>query len=135
MSNRNRYPKQQKNQKPTGGMSPITEWVPVRVDTSAPAVDADRFDLFYIDDQAYTAPCRVPAGVALEALSVAFNSGPTAAAWFIIDKTVGEENIKLLYDQPSLTLDECQRMLTKLGEVFWGQVQDMVGKSPAGETS
>ncbi len=132
MSSKSRY----RNTSKAKQESPIEEpWEPIRIDTSAPAVDEERFELFWIDDEVFTAPKRVPAGVALRGLQHAFQMGQAAAAWFILTETVGEEAMEKLYDVKQLTHEDVQRMLQKLGKVFWGQVEDMVGKPPSGQTS
>lgn len=132
MSNKSRYRSKNESKKAAAPVG-FDDWEPIRIDSTAPPVDVETFELFSVDDTSYRAPKQVAAGVALEALHVAYTRGPAAAAWFIVDSTVGEDNIAVLYSQPSLTHADVQRMLQRLGQVFWGQVEDLVGKSPVGQ--
>lgn len=102
---------------------------PIRIDTSQPPVEVKRIPLFYIDDQEYSAPEQVPAHVAVAALEVVYERGASAAAYFMLEKAVGKETIDALTECPHVTYPQVQAIFQKVGQMYWGQVEDMLGKS------
>lgn len=107
----------------------LIKYEPIRIDTSQPPVDAERMPLFYIDDQEYTAPVRVPANVAIEALEVTYRQGSAAAAYFMLEKAVGKDTIDALTSCPQVTYEQAHSLLQQVGQMYWGQLETLLGKS------
>jgi len=101
---------------------------PIRIDTTKPALDDERFDLFFIDDKAYTAPKVVPAGVALRALQIVATQGVMAGAWHMVMECLGEDAIEALMECKQLEHSQLKKMLNKVSDVYYGQLEDLTAK-------
>lgn len=101
---------------------------PIRIDRRLPAADEERTPIFYVTDadgqeKEYTAPAQVPAGHAIQALTIAATRGYVAASGWIVLQALGQEAVNVLYDCPQLTRADAQAMMQKLGELYFGQVE------------
>ncbi len=113
---------------------------PIRIDKREPAVDSERFPVFYITDESgeekeYTAPKRVPAGVTLKALSLMATHGYTAAAGFMVNEALSADAVNALYESPQLTHAEAKSLMARLSDLFWGQAEDMATGDEEGDES
>lgn len=103
-------------------------YVPFRIDTSQPAVEADRIPLFYIDDKEYTGPARVSVGTALKALEIAATQGITAGAWHCLIESIGQDAYDDLIACEQVTFDQAQNLMTKISDMYFGQAMELSGK-------
>lgn len=116
----------------------MKEFKPIRIDRREPAVDAERFPVFYItgedgQETEYTAPVRVPAGVSIKALSLAATRGYVAAAGFMVNEALGADAINALYASPQLTKEEAKELMDRLGDLYFGELEDLATGDEQGE--
>lgn len=103
-------------------------YVPFRIDTSKPAVEAERIALFYIDDREYSGPARVSVGTAIKALEIAATQGVQAAAWHCLVSSIGQEAIDALTECEHVTFEQAQSLMTKISDMYFGQALEIAGK-------
>jgi hypothetical protein len=118
----------------------MKEFEPIRIDRRKPAVDTERFPVFYITDEKgeekeYTAPKRIPAGMAIKALTMMATRGYAAAAGFMANEALGADAVNALYESPQLTHEEAKSVMTRLADLFWGQAEDMATGAEEGDES
>lgn len=102
-------------------------YVPFRIDTSKPAVEADRIELFWIDDKVYTAPAQVSGATALKALQWLGDKGAQYAAYRVMIECIGQEAYDALTECPQLTFDEVRSMVNKVSDLYFGQAMEALG--------
>lgn len=103
-------------------------YTPPRIVTTDAPVDADRMPIFYVDDTEYTAPARVPAYVAVQAIKVGARQGPEAMTWHMVEKCLSAEAIEVLETSEHITYEDAQAIFTQLGRLYYGQAQALAGK-------
>lgn len=107
---------------------PWAGYTPFRYQPDAPAVEDERMPLFYMGDTEYTAPRRVSAPVALQALENAALKGIPYATYRVVIDAIGEDAFKVLTDSHQVPYEEAQAMITQLGKVYFGQAMELAGK-------
>lgn len=107
---------------------PWAGYTPFRYQPDAPAVEQERMPLFYMGDTEYTAPKRVSAPTALQALQDAATKGIPYATYRVVVDSIGEEAYKLLTESPQVPYEEAQEMITRLGRLYFGQAMELAGK-------
>lgn len=116
-------------------------YVPPRIDTTGPKPDQDRMPIFYVtvptevegqtEEKVFTAPRRVSAPVALQALRMTAVRGPEAGTWLMVEESLSEEAMEVLTTCEHLTYEDAQKILTQLGRLYYGQAQAL--KDPGGK--
>lgn len=104
------------------------EFTPLRIDTTQPAVDTERIELFFIDGRPYTGPKVIPGGVALEALSITAQRGSAAGAWHCLVEAIGQEALDDLMACRHLTLEQVRDFLQQISAMYYGQATGTTGK-------
>lgn len=102
----------------------IKDFKPVAIRTDGPAVDEDRVEIFSIDDVPYTAPRRVPGGLAWRALGIAAEQGNAAAANFMAVEALGEKAMDALSECRHVDSEQLGRIVTGLAQAYWGDLQE-----------
>jgi hypothetical protein len=103
-------------------------YTPFRIDTSKPPVEAERIDLFWIDDRPYTAPAEVSGPTALKALQWLAQQGAQYAAYMVLIDCIGQEAYDDLTNCEHLTLEQVRDMVQKITDLYFGQTLDALGK-------
>lgn len=106
----------------------LDDFVPIVIDTSTPAVDADRVPVFVIDGAEHSIPRRLPAGDTVRALEVIATQGPVAGAWFMVKLALPAESIEALMASRHVTHEQVKSIFDRIGRMYMGQVEDLTGK-------
>ena len=107
---------------------------PIRIKRSDPPVEATTVPWFIIEEEdgsetVYTVPERISAATALSALAVFADKGQVAGVWYMISQSVTEETLAALYECPQVDHATATALIDGLGERYFGQLQEIVGKS------
>lgn len=104
------------------------DFAPIIIDTSTPAVDAERIAVFVIDGVEHTIPKHLPAGDTVLMIEVIANRGPVAGAWEMVKLALGEDSINALMACRHVTHDQVKDIFDRIGKMYMGQVDDLTGK-------
>lgn len=107
---------------------PWAGYTPFHYQPDAPAVELERMPLFYMGETEYTAPKRISAPVALQAIQNAAERGIPYATYHVIIDAIGEDAFKVLTDSHQVPYEEAQAMITQLGRIYFGQAMELAGK-------
>lgn len=105
-----------------------SDYVPFRIDTSVPLVEAERLPLFYIDDTEYTGPKTVSGPTALKALQWLAEKGQQYAAYKVLIDCIGQEAYDTLTGCEQLTLEQVRSMVNKISDLYFGQALEALGE-------
>jgi hypothetical protein len=104
------------------------DYVPFRIDTSKPPIEAERLALFYIDDVEYTGPVRVSGATALKALQWVAERGTQYAAYHTMVECIGQEAYDALTECPQLTFEQTRDLVSKISNLYFGQAMEALGE-------
>lgn len=107
---------------------------PIKVDTSAPAVEDERIPAFIVttagEDVVYSIPKDIAGATALKALEVYVMNGEDATVLWLTRHALGAEGMQAVLDSPHLTFPQAQELLRKIGQHYIGRVKEL-GKAQA----
>lgn len=98
------------------------DFEPIRI-VADKDVPEDRVPLFYIGDDEYTVPRSVPAGIALQYMRVARESGTEAGAGALLSRALGEEAYLALEKARGLTDEQLNRIIQIVLDLSLGKVE------------
>lgn len=116
------------DQTPVTPDDPWSGYTPYRYDPEAKPVEEERFPLFYMGDTEYTAPRRVSAPAALQALENAATKGIPYATFHLVLDSIGQEAWDILTSSKVVPYPEAQDMVSRLGALYFGQAVALAGK-------
>jgi hypothetical protein len=87
--------------------------------------EPDRFPIFYIGEEEFTAPTRIPLRLALEAIRLSRRTGLADAAWWMVEQTVGVDTVDRLAESAA-TEDQVAAVFAQLRTLYMGQMEEMV---------
>jgi hypothetical protein len=128
MSNKSKRGPQGNGRPDPAGSDVWGDYDPPRIVTTDAPADTERMPIFYVDDAAHTAPARVPAYVAVQAIKIGARQGPEAMTWHMVEKCLAPESIEVLETSEHITYEDAQRIFTQLGRLYYGQAQALAGK-------
>lgn len=97
----------------------------VRITATAPSEQL-RIVLFYVGDDAYTVPKRIPANIGLRFLEVAALQGPGVAQVYLMEELLGEEAMAALKGADGMTDENLQELRDKFDDLFAPQVDELL---------
>lgn len=101
--------------------------------TAPPETEQARVVLFYIDEEAYSVPARIPANLGLRFLQVAAHRGPGVGSIFLFEEMLGEPALDALKECDGMTDAEFKALRDKFDTLFVGQVDELLnGAGPKG---
>ncbi|MEU6234419.1 hypothetical protein [Kitasatospora sp. NPDC047058] len=116
---------------PNAEPAPAAPFEPVRLTSKRQSTDTeDTVTLFYIDDQAFTAPRRVSQSVTLEYLRLARTVGDMAAAQRAMERILGPDAYSAVEQSDDVGPAELEQILTAVVSLMVGQADELgKGKS------
>lgn len=106
---------------PTADAEPLA-FEPIRIVPNEEVPD-ERVPLFYIGEEEYTVPARLPAGMALEYLRVAREHGVDSAASALLTRALGEKAYMALESSRGLTEEQLDRIVQTVVDLAMGRVK------------
>jgi hypothetical protein len=97
----------------------------VRITKTAPP-EQTRVVLFYIGDEAYSVPARIPANLGLQFLRLAAHRGTGVADIFLFEEMLGDTGMTALRDCDGMTPEQFRALRDKFDDLFVGQVDELV---------
>jgi hypothetical protein len=102
---------------------------PMKIDTDAPAVEAERIPAFIITkdgvDTVYTVPREISGPTAIQALEVFITRGEAATVLWLVQHALGEEGMNAVLECEQLTLPQSRVLLQRIGEHYIGRVKEL----------
>ena len=102
---------------------------PIRIPANEDVPD-DRVPLFFIGEEEFTVPSRVPVGIALEYLRVAREQGQELATGALLSRALGEDAYRALESARGLTEEQLNDIVQRVLDLSMGRAQ-IEGKASA----
>ncbi|HEY0774147.1 MAG TPA: hypothetical protein VGD51_08705 [Nocardioidaceae bacterium] len=99
---------------------------PIRISTKD-AAEVEMEPLFYIDDQEYQIPKRLPASLSLRYLRVLREEGQEAAAGEVLERVLGDEAYTALMECDEVDGKQLKRIMRIVEHKALGQLEDESG--------
>jgi hypothetical protein len=109
--------------KPDWMKNAVDDWEPPKLTRKKNKPDVERFVLFTVDDEEYTAPVEVGPTVALSVLQAMADGGMAYAMVTLLRATVGQAALDALTECPDLEKEQLQQILLKAQKHYLGQVR------------
>jgi hypothetical protein len=95
---------------------------------SSPAAEAERRDLFEVDDVMYSIPVSVPVNKALRYMNIGRKQGMEAQIDYALGLLLGEDGYEALMGFDDLTEDDLEAVVNACQKVMTGPVENPKGK-------
>jgi hypothetical protein len=96
----------------------------VRIGTDKPTA-GERVVLFWIGDEAYSVPKKIPGGTMLRMMELSVSTGGTAALMFALVQGVGEAGYEDLRRAGALEQENLRDLLARLSDLYLPQIEAM----------
>ncbi|WP_213451594.1 hypothetical protein [Rhizomonospora bruguierae] len=100
---------------------------PIAFDTTAPAPDVERIEVFTIDGKPYTIPKKLPVQDALRGLEVMADGGEAVLIPFLARAYLGDDGYKALLAVPTITDEQINPIMRRLRKMFLQRLREIAG--------
>lgn len=107
------------------------DFTPVRISTSEPTEAVKQIPLFYIDDQEYTVPAKLPPALGLRYLRDVRDRGSDYATAELLIAALGEEGFDALSECDAIDADQMDSIIEGVIGIAMGAVDPGKGSNSA----